>query len=203
MKSFFIGPLILLITSCAFEAKPVNDVPDAKMFWVNYIQSLKSGEGSKLLSCFSEPHSDLVLLYVESEAIQVKFVKELFRKFGESGIDHFNNHNIVGGRVLTWPPILADIKPDVVARKRNTYLLDINGWRLKIQKSDDGKYQIINAIEALDGHGVRQLQRIIDAYVHGYERLLADGVEIEDIPLIRDEMFELLLGVPRESFRRY
>lgn len=195
--------LLFVCISCTAGPRPLDQVPQAKEFWGVFIESAESGDKEKLLNCFSEPHSDLVKAYADSEASQVIFIRKLLDKYGEQGINVFNDHRIVGGSVLTWPSMFSKASPKVIRENPSGFVLDNYGWKLEIKIEDDGVYRITNSQEALKHFQIKDLRLKAEVYSYGYKKLKDEDFEIEDIPSLRIEMFERLLGIPNDSFKRY
>lgn len=206
MNYFFKAFLVLaLCSSCSAEPKALRDMPDAEKFWNRFVESYESGDEKKLLSCFAEPHSELVKTYAKSESTQVRFVKSLLDKFGKKGLRTFNDHNVIGGSTFSWPSIFSSTSPKVIKIKRNGFILDDYGWILDVEKGKGGSYQIVNADSdrSFGSMDVDKLNRVKEAYGLGIKTLNNDSFSLEDIPTLRSKVFEVQLGIPKEKFRRF
>jgi hypothetical protein len=181
----------------------MDEDAEAKAFWERFVKSYQSGDQEKLLDCFSKPHSKLIKTYSKSESAQVSFLKTILKEFGKEGLATFNNHNIVGGTVFTWPSTFSNTSPKVIQKTKDYFILDDYGWRLEVKKWDDGIYRITNADEAFASLEIEKMKRQINAYELGTKILQSKELSSSDIPSLRNRVFEIELGLPVEEFRRF
>ena len=188
---FFVTALVLSSFSCTNDKKPIHEVPEAKDFWELFVVSYESGDKEMLLNCFSQPHSELIQAYAESESVKALFIKKMISRFGREGILSFNDHDVVGGSVLIWPSIFSEMSPLVIQRSGRKVILDDGyGWRITITKDSDGQYRISNADESFGGHDINRLKRETVSYRLGLKELSVESTRFEDISSLRSKIFD-------------
>ncbi|MCH8476169.1 MAG: hypothetical protein LAT55_13185 [Opitutales bacterium] len=202
IKTLIVLFFLPFVSACQGESLEESEgIRLSKQFWDEFVRAEMSGDEALLYSLFKYKDDKLVIAWVEKIASWGKFVIKLNDLFGVEGLNQFNDHDFKGGIIISWPTIHSLEYPRFVSGTDSSLTIDWYNWELRLEVGKNGVL-IKNhnkALQVLDTKydTVKFYERRKMMYSFGYAQLSKEGVIIDDIPNIRNEMFRRFLEIQK------